>query len=87
MAEQYIPYTVNPIAYRWGNSITPVTMIEVQFTSNKEVGVRHWACGICGRVYPQTEMAQVGGGWYCTRYKHDIDKNRQMNRKPIISIS
>jgi len=87
MAEQYIPYTFNQIPSRLDPSSGPITMIEVQFTDPKVAEVRHWTCGICGRAFPETEMSQVGGGWYCIKFKHDQDKSAQMNRKPVVSLT
>lgn len=74
MAQQYVPVTVTPVLH--GRAVvdaTPVEMIEVQFTpkSRKYTFEKHHQCSICTFTFPESELVNIGGKWYCTKYKHD----------------
>lgn len=87
MAEQWVGRTFNQIPTRLDPGSGPITMVEAQFAPFKYAKGKWQLCGICGRAYPEAEMAQVGGGWYCVKYKHDLDKVEQLNRKPVVSLT
>lgn len=84
--EQYLNVTVVPVASRLVTDLTPVTMIEAQFTPTKEAMVRHHVCPICHFTYPETEMSLVSGQWYCIKLKHDQDKLKDLTpRTRVVS--
>ena len=88
MAEQYVNITVVPIATRLQTDVTPVTMIQANFTPVKKAGnadqgsfVKHHVCPTCSYTYPETEMGLVGGTWYCNRFSHVVEAGLRMQGK------
>ena len=82
MSDQYVGVVVIPTGERWnGYDTTPVNMIEVQFTPTKEAEVRHRVCPTCRFTFPETEMMNVSGAYFCIRFKHGEDEIAEANSR------
>lgn len=75
MAQQYVTETVTPVLHRRAViDPAPVDMIEAQFTPRMvQTFEVHHNCAICTFTYPQSELVEINGAWYCTKYKHYQD--------------
>lgn len=75
MPSQYVTETVTPVLH--GRAVvdaTPVDMIEAQFTPRmRQTFEKHHNCTICTFTYPESELVNIGGAWYCVKYKHYQD--------------
>jgi hypothetical protein len=76
MASQYSDVTVTPVLHRRAViDATPVTMTEAQFATGLiQRGEKYHVCNLCNLTYPESKLSQVGGNWYCNRFKHAAEK-------------
>ncbi len=74
---QYITRTITQLEYRRQEDVTGTEfeMVEAQFTAQGPQRFQIWeVCPICNFSYPRMKMRKVGETYYCTRFKHYLDK-------------
>ena len=77
MGAQYITRTITQLYNRKAENAAGVEtdMIEAQYTARGPQSWRIWeVCPICNFSYPRMKMRKVGETYYCTRFKHYLDK-------------